>query len=209
MSQTVLLFLVFGTAQQLVSGSANKYTCPSYDTIVTPAINASILHDMQGDWYMLATNEPTIPSFCTCGRSTWHLDSDGPVKEYHYGLVTKCLGKDAPAFTMKGEARDLKRPGDLAENMEFFNHSVAPYVPDMIFDVQQLPDGNIIAFNYACITKSMFSFNLIARRPTLTADEVTAWAQKQNARVGGVMNIENMHITDVKKCFGQKDTVMV
>ena len=34
----------------------------------------------------------------------------------------------------------------------------------------------------------------------LTTDEIKDWIQKQNKRVGGVFNIENMHIPDAKTC---------
>jgi hypothetical protein len=188
-------------ADNVVDHESSKYTCPSYDEIASANIGASILHDMEGDWYLLATNEPTLPSFCTCGLIAWHLDSDKPVAAYHYDMASKCFGHDSPVnFTMKGEARDPKRPGLLSENMAFFNHSIAPFVPNMIMDVEELPDGNTIGFNYACLTKSMFSFSVLARRPSVSADQVKAWIQKQNARVGGILDVENIRITNLKDC---------
>merc|ERR1712070_1177650 len=116
---------------------------------------------------------------------------------------------------MKGEARDPKHPGNLRENMAFFNHSIAPWVPNMIIDKEELPDGNTLGFNYACLfgtdTSTLFSFSVIARRPSVSADQVKAWIQKQNARVGGILDVENMRITDVQKCGwdGHSSTVVV
>merc|ERR1711988_641945 len=125
-----------------------------------------------------------------------HLDSDnGTVKEYHYDMVTQMFGHKLPATTMKGEARDTKRPGLLSEMAAVWNHSVAPYVPNMVYDIVQLPDGNTLGFNYACVAPSMFSFNIFAHRPTLSSDEIKTWIQNQSERVGGLFNVGNMHIS--------------
>mmetsp|Transcript_83487 Transcript_83487/g.131939 ORF Transcript_83487/g.131939 Transcript_83487/m.131939 type:complete len:121 (-) Transcript_83487:64-426(-) len=115
---------------------------------------------------------------------------------------------------MKGEARDPAQPGLLMENMAFWNHSIAPFVPNMIFDVQHLPDGNLLGFTYACIVDvlgvSLFSFNLVARKPTLSTDDVKAWIAKQSARVGaGIFNVDGMRYVNGTECGWKSDSFVV
>lgn len=203
--------------------AVQSYSCPEYERIATSrvAANEFSLEDFIGEWYMIATSEPTLPSLCTCPVLKWFVDNDGAtpvsrdvsgnsgtlagaIKQYHYTLVAECAGVNFSA-TMKGEARDPQHPGSLTENMEVFNHSVAPYVPHMIYDVQTMPDGNVVGFTYACLLGhtsgvNMFSFNVVARKPTLTPEHVKALVAKQNERTGGVFNVDGIRYSDSSVC---------
>jgi len=190
--------------------AVQSYSCPEYERIATSRVAASefSLEDFIGEWYMIATSEPTLPSLCTCPVLKWFVDNDGAIKQYHYTLVAECAGVNFSA-TMKGEARDPQHPGSLTENMEVFNHSVAPYVPHMIYDVQTMPDGNVVGFTYACLLGhtsgvlsgvNMFSFNVVARKPTLTPEHVKALVAKQNERTGGVFNVDGIRYSDSSVC---------
>lgn len=191
------------------------YMCPSYDSIATPAVTSSnwALNDYTGDWYVLATSEPTLPSLCTCPTLKWYVDSAGGIKKYHYTMVANCGGMNFSA-TMKGEARDPAHPGLLEENLALFNHSVAPYVPNMIYDTQTLPDGNVIGFSYACLLGhtpgiNMFSFNIVARKPTLTIEATKALAAAQSSRTHGAFKMDGIRYSDGSVCNWKQEAVIV
>merc|ERR1719326_163495 len=161
----------------------------------------------------MATSEPTLPAFCTCPVLKWFVDSDGTIKQYHYTLVAECAGVNFTA-TMKGEARDPAHPGLLTENLAVFNHSVAPYVPHMIYDAQTMADGNVVGFTYACLLGhipglNMFSFNVVSRQPTLTSDTVKALVAKQNERTGGVFKVSGIRYADSSTCGWAAESMIV
>lgn len=198
------------TVAACLAGQASgaDYECPPYTSIAQPNVAAPAfkLSDFTGEWYVMATNEPTMPSFCTCGVLTWSVDGDpsASVKHYHYTFAPRCLGKGV-SITCKGEARDPQHPGSLMENAALFNHTVAKLVPNMIFDKVTLADGNVIGFTYACIGTivghKLFSFNVLARRPTLSSAQVADMvAQRQNAS-GGVFDVKSMRYADAAKCW--------
>merc|ERR1712228_581955 len=149
---------------------------------------------------MIATNEPTMPSFCKCSTYDFHFDSDGSIPKYHYDLHASCFG--APmTLTMKGEAPDPKNPGSLMEMFAVFNHTVAKLVPHMVYDVQKLPDGNIVVFTYACVGSlplvgNAFSYNVIVKKPTLSIADVQSMIAKQNERTNGVLNGKGLRFAD-------------
>merc|ERR1712037_649694 len=105
----------------------------------------------------------------------------------------------------KGEARDPTRPGLLSENLAVLNHSVAPYCPHMIYDIQTLSDGNIVGFTYACLLGrdsfvNMFSFNIVAKKPTMTINELKDLVAMQNHRTGGVLTVDGIRYSDKSVC---------
>lgn len=208
MTSLALIFIFLLRAVQ-------SYSCPEYQQIATSRVSANefSLKDFTGEWYVVATSEPTLPSFCTCPVLKWFVDSDGAVKQYHYTSVAECAGVNFSA-TMRGEARDPQHPGLLTENMELFNHSVAPYVPNMIYDVQTMPDGNVVGFTYACLLGhttgvDMFSFNVVARKPTLNSEDVRALVAKQNVRTGGVLKIDGIRVSNSSACGWNMEPIIV
>eukprot|EP00930_Biecheleria_cincta_P100179 TRINITY_DN91795_c0_g1_i1.p1 TRINITY_DN91795_c0_g1~~TRINITY_DN91795_c0_g1_i1.p1 ORF type:complete len:234 (-),score=24.49 TRINITY_DN91795_c0_g1_i1:42-689(-) len=194
----------------VVLGAACAYRCPAYDEIKQPSVAPPgfRLSNFTGDWYVLATNEPTLPAICTCGKATWLLDhDDGTLKRYHYDFAAKCAGAPfKPQF--KGESRDPLNPGLLVENMAVYNHSVAPMVPHMIYHVEPLSDGNIIAFTYACLLGKLgglYSFNVLARHPMSAALQAAGAVEKlvseRNSAAGGVFDVDKLRYTDIKTCW--------
>lgn len=179
-----------------------RFTCPDYASIATPAVSPArfSLEAFTGLWYMMATNEPTMPSFCTCPTETWFLDSNAAVKQYHYQLNSTCGFK--LDLTMKGDAKDPEHPGKLDENAEVYNHSVAPYLPNYIFDIQTLSDGTELGFTYACISTELqlFSFNVFSRRPTVSRDELETLIARQNERTGGIFKVDGIRYADATAC---------
>jgi len=210
---TIIVMTVLRWLLLLLAG-AWGFSCPDYDSIATPNVAADKfkLTDFTGDWYLMGTSEPTLPSFCKCGTLQWFVDSDGAVKQYHYTMTAQCSVVKFPA-TMKGESSDPKRPGLLKENLAVFNHSVAPYVPNMIFDVQTMDDGNVVGFTYACLLGksgiNLYSFNVVARKPILSLDTVKALVTKQNERVGGILKVDGIRYTDSSSCGWKGDSVIV
>merc|ERR1712086_477901 len=107
-----------------IIGAEARYKCPDYDAIRTPGVAAGnfSLADFTGSWYMMATNEPTMPAFCKCTTEEWFLDSATFPQQYRYNLKSTC---EVPvSLTMKGDAPDPTRPGDLHENAAVYNHSM-------------------------------------------------------------------------------------
>jgi lipocalin len=55
----------------------------------------SIIHfeptKLEGKWFQLATNDPTIPKFCNKHTINWELKPNQ--KDYDFQLVTKCYNK--------------------------------------------------------------------------------------------------------------------
>jgi len=56
-----------------------SYSCPDYDSIATSSVDPDkfALKDFTGEWYLMATSEPTLPAFCNCPVLKWFVDSDG------------------------------------------------------------------------------------------------------------------------------------
>jgi len=188
-------------------------SCPDYDSIKTSSVDAGKfkLDDLAGEWYLVGTSEPTLPAFCTCTKFEWFIDSsNATVKNYHYETRTHCFTAPFTA-TVKGEARDPTRPGLLYENGEVFNRSVAPYNPNMVFDIQSMPDGNVVVFQYACLHTygNMVAFNMIAKKPTLTIDDLKGLVSKQKDRTGRVLNMDGVRYSDQSSCSWRSNSVVV
>jgi len=195
---------------------ALSYSCPDYDSIKTSSVTGKFkLDDLAGEWYLVGTSEPTLPAECTCPKATWFIDSSSPtVKHYHYETRAHCFNAADVTATLKGEARDPTRPGLLSENLAVFNHSVAPFCPHMIYDLQSMPDGNLVGFTYACLLGrsspvNMFSFNIVAKKPTLTINDLKSLVAKQNDRTGGALKVDGIRYSDQSTCSWQSESVVV
>ena len=57
-----------------------EYTCPDYKDIALPSVSAENfdINEFSGHWYAIASNEPTMPSFCLCENQLIdvHKDAD-------------------------------------------------------------------------------------------------------------------------------------
>ena len=58
--------------------SAHSFSCPSYDELAQDSVAPSVYQpsDLDGLWYMLATNEPTLPPICDCPRNNFTMNVD-------------------------------------------------------------------------------------------------------------------------------------
>ena len=169
------------------------YKCPDYADIRQDTVKAENfdINDFAGQWYLAATNEPTIPPICKCGVNNVTVDQDKG--EYEYTCTLKCVKPDHFSLTMKGEiSKDPEWPGDLKENAAIFDHRIAPLVPNMLFHAVRDDSGNIShAYTYACIGKvppvfgkELFSFNLLTRSDNYTTEQLTQMVQDAVDLVG-------------------------
>ena len=183
--------------------------CPTYESVAAPSVLGSgfQLANMTGHWYVLASNEPTVPPFCTCNTLDFTVDGvDAQGRTwYHYVARPKCYpgGVTIPA-TMKGWGNETgNEPGFFHENMAIFNHSVATLVPNMVIDV--LPANKTtglpeMAATYACIGKvlgkDLFSLNLLSRSPAVSASAIHATVARLNATTRGALDLDNLKVVD-------------
>ena len=109
-----------------VSGKAK---CPAYTDIAQPSVNKDhfSIEEFDGTWYMVATNEPTLPSFCVCGVNENTIDTAGG--HYYYTNKDSCHGVPF-SLDIKGDlSKDPEWPGDLRENAAVMNHTVGSLDP--------------------------------------------------------------------------------
>ena len=133
---------------------------------------------MNGMWFMIATNEPTLPSICVCGvnQIDVHPNTNGTVGGwYHYTNHDLC-GTSSHRFpftvNIKGLlSNDTSTPGELHEQAEIDGHYLGKLDPNYMFHIErEANDGNItLIYSYACLGKleplgkPQFSFNILAR----------------------------------------------
>lgn len=173
------------------------YTCPDYDAIRQPSVDASIfsIDDFAGKWYLVATNEPTIPSFCTCGINTYRIHSnDG---WYSYKNTDNCVGAINISVPIKGEtSQDPASPGYLRENFGPFNHTIRNLDPNMIFEATYVDGVMDLAITYACISKRLYSFDVLSRSSSWTQKELEQVVNDANATTGGLLRVDGMRYND-------------
>lgn len=201
------------------SAPLKNYTCPKWEDIAQPGVKPGgdfSLINMTGDWYVLATSEPTLPPFCACAKETWSVTEYQPVMKYQWDFATKCLGLKFN-IRMTGESRDLTQPGDLMENAAILGHRIMPLTPELIYDHVVLPDGNQVVFHYTCLdeptrkllrVKRPFGSYVIARRPSVSASTVRSMVEATAERTGGLMDIDGMKYADSTAC-GWDEKILV
>ena len=184
------------------------YTCPDYSVIRQPSVDASVfdIRDFAGIWYMIATNEPTQPSLCTCSVNAVeiHVD-DVETPWYAYTNTANCGGVNV-SLPVKGIlSDDPSSPGLLHENFGAFNHTMRRLDPNMIFQASYAGDGFMdMAFTYACLGRlpvpplgsEKFSFNILSRSTHWNTSDIQCLIADANASTGGVLDIEGVRICD-------------
>lgn len=169
----IVIFMIMMGMVHIVK--AQEYVCPSYKDLRDDTVNAKAfeIEEFQGRWFMLATTEPTMPSFCRCGFN----DVDVGSTTYEYANHDSCNEKTFHhniTIHIKGElSSDPKSPGELRENAALFNHTVRTLDPNYLFRVERDSKGRVeIVYTYACLGKlppmigrERFSFNVLARSP--------------------------------------------
>jgi len=155
------------------------------------------MKQLEGTWYVLATSEPTIPSFC---RQCSVVDFTIYDSDYRYKTTSSCVmpGGKRTNVTMPlgGHLGGAGESGNCKENFALFNSTVeGSLMPNMFFNYTD--DWYM---SYACGTElgvmKIRSFFLGARNPS---GKTTAWIQEKIewAKALGVLEgWENIAITD-------------
>ena len=145
---------------------------------------------------MVATNEPTLPSFCTCSTNdvTVALSSG----KYSYVNSNRCLNNNPMTVNIAGKlSHDPNKPGDLRENLDNPVTQLS-LKPNMVFHViRDEVTGEVdVLFTYACISSSMYSFNVLSRRNNFTTTEIQSLINEADTLTNHVMKITGMRIAD-------------
>eukprot|EP00039_Didymoeca_costata_P021002 m.343071 g.343071 ORF g.343071 m.343071 type:complete len:212 (+) comp22312_c0_seq1:87-722(+) len=177
-------FLWTVTLVTLVAASkkASNYTCPSYNNIRDDSVNATTfdINEYNGLWYMIATTEPTQPSFCVCGKNVVyiHKNESGAGGWYNYTNIANCKGIHMRVPIKGVLSSDPSSPGALKENFELMNHTVGGLDPNYIFHLDRDPTTKEImrVYTYACLGRilgnNLFSYNILARKNNYTDVEI-------------------------------------
>ena len=129
---------ILGVALLLVA-SCIAYSCPDYADIRQPSVTADKfdIEEFEGEWFMLATTEPTMPKFCVCGVN--NVTVNKPAMAYSYTNTDDCLGKKVTLHIKGALSTDATSPGLLHENAAIFNHTVGKLDPNYVFHVEVRP----------------------------------------------------------------------
>eukprot|EP00933_Yihiella_yeosuensis_P048263 TRINITY_DN44361_c0_g1_i1.p1 TRINITY_DN44361_c0_g1~~TRINITY_DN44361_c0_g1_i1.p1 ORF type:complete len:273 (-),score=22.10 TRINITY_DN44361_c0_g1_i1:351-1169(-) len=218
---------------------AEHYTCPAYASIRQPSVRSDAfdireLAHLNQTWYLVATSEPAIPKFCTCGANNFHINE--AEQTYWYENTEVCDVHGSVHFNMSARlagklSQDPEWPGELQENIAVLGRRVLPLVPNFIFHVERqthvvesptlLNDFNErfapinLIFTYACpFGKSgpkVFSLNILSRTPTLTKSQIEAAVARAVAKTGNLLDTRSLRYSDAEayaKCSKlRSDTV--
>ena len=199
-----------------------KYVCPAYENLRDDTVSSKAfdIEEFGGRWFMLATTEPTMPSFCRCGYNDVEIGST----TYQYANHDSCNEKTFHhniTIHIKGElSSDPESPGALRENAALFNHTVGKLDPNYLFRVERDLKGRVeVVYTYACLGKlppmvgrERFSFNVLARSPQgYDPTRINAMIQAVNQSVtsrGISLDFSDLRIDDeaaFQKCYPRGD----
>ena len=192
------------------------FTCPAYAQIRQPSVGPGKFDpaELQGIWYITATNEPTMPAFCRCGVNTYAVhEASGWYSYTNRDYCVKGPFKKNVTITIKGElSKDPNSPGALMENVALFNHTIVKPAPNYVFDVERGPDGSLArVYTYACIGKlpfhkaESFAFYLLERggvaRKATTAS-IAARVARANASTHGALDFAGLRVDNATTFAG-------
>jgi hypothetical protein len=204
----------FGLLVLITFAHADAYSCPDFDAIAQPGVHPSKWRqeDMNGVWYIVATNEPTIPTnmMRQCGVLNWTVYTD----EYRYTNTVTQTGlwhrrHNITVMNAGYRSKDPRRPGNCTEGFGIFNRTVDVTTgPNMFFNYSAI-EG--FYMSYACVGKTMFSYILAARSPLPSVEwirEKMSWASAL-----GMLDLQNIVISDAHTrrtlCWGENDVAVV
>ncbi len=109
-SLALLLILAMLVAQIGSSRAWGPYTCPTYDSIRDPSVDASSfsIAEIKGLWYLQATTEPTT-RFCKCNMMNFSIGS----KTYNY---TDTCFEDVGSKSSWSNFSKIEIGGDLSSD---------------------------------------------------------------------------------------------
>lgn len=184
--------------------SVGAATCPAYEDIAQASVRPTnfSINEFSGLWYMIATNEPTLPSFCVCSVNDVQVHPSAGT--YDYVNRDLCLGSKNVTLHIKGKlSNDSATPGLLHETAAIFNHTVTKLLPNYIFDVHRDASGAIsTALTYAClgqipiVGKQFFSFNVLARSSAWALADIQALVARASAATAGRLDVRGMRFND-------------
>ena len=161
------------TLPQNIQAASLSYSCPSYEGFAQPSVDPAnfAIEEFGGLWNMIATNEPTLPSFCTC--STNDVTVSVSTGKYSYINSNHCLGNPMTIGIAGLLSKDPSKPGDLQENLDNPITQLS-LKPNMVFHVirDEATHEVDVLFTYACISSSMYSFNVLSRRNNFSTSEI-------------------------------------
>ena len=201
------LFLTIAAAALVLGESSDSsYACPSYDTIAQPSVDSSSFEigEFNGQWYMIATNEPTLPPFCKCSMNNVTISEATQTYSYinHDHCTDGHFDRDIN-IAIKGKlSADKARPGYLMENADNIVSQLS-LKPNMIFHITRDSSDEIdLLFSYACLGKlipfgsELFSFNVLSRRKDRTMDEIASIVASVDKLTKGILDVEKIRMHD-------------
>ena len=173
--------------------------CPTYEEIVEESSMKSFSADsLSGLWYMVATNEPTLPSGCTCSTNNYTVSTADLT--YSYVNADRCYDSMDINVHISGEI-DADNQGSLVENGVVHGHVLKPLKPNYIFALDLDSNGEpTIVYTYACLGKVLglkeeFSFNVLSRKSSLDSDEINELVNRGKARAGVDIDTEKIRLS--------------
>ena len=114
------------------------YKCPTYANIREASVGAEVfdVQELEGAWFMIATTEPTQPSFCICGINNYTIHKRVPPAIggwYFYTNTASCLNHTVTVPIKGSLSQNASTPGLLHENLDVLNHTVGGEDPNFIF----------------------------------------------------------------------------
>lgn len=141
--------------------------------------------------------KPTLPPFCTCGINTVEVNKANGW--YSYINEDTCLNTANISVPIKGElSQNVETPGFLMENFSPKNHTLSNHLdPNMIFNVTYGESNTMeLALTYACISKRLFSFNILSRSNQWSSIEIENIIEEANVITGGLLKVSGMRISN-------------
>ncbi len=159
LARQMLLLLLPALTVSKSPNLRSSSTCPPYSSILQPSMSTfNLTSYLTGLYYMVATTEPTMPSFCKCGRNNYTLNT----QDQTYGYTNFITCPPAPEIEVHVGgvlSEDPGTPGYLRENAVILGHQVTPYDPNMVFHVGY--DDCMVTL--ACLSRGRTSLNVLCR----------------------------------------------
>eukprot|EP00759_Apiculatamorpha_spiralis_P048177 PhF_6_TR4351/c0_g1_i1/m.5863/K03098/APOD; apolipoprotein D and lipocalin family protein len=180
------VLFVFLTLMGVFCIPSAAYQCPEYTTIRDPSVLNFQPHRYQGLWYQVATNEPTMPSFCTCGTLNWTITSNTTFQDV---FSAKC-GFPFRLPLVGQLSTNASEPGYLHEGP-----ALSLTVPNMVFNISS---DYQFATVYSCLGLGLFSLQILSRTPNVSMSYVRNVVDEITRR--GIMNTQGVRYDNFTEC---------
>ncbi|KAJ3258979.1 hypothetical protein HK103_003120 [Boothiomyces macroporosus] len=163
--------------------------CPSYESIYdADSLEGFQQVSYQGEWYVVAHNEPTEPRFCECDRMTWIIDPTGA--KFNENIRAECKAGWATIPLNLGLSGTTATNSSLQGYRTEGSPPLAGYIPNMVLYVDQDPEAQAktgyrytSAIVYSCQEHYLFqnvfaSLQIFSRDPNPGQDKINSLIQK-------------------------------